>query len=174
MKERGFTLIELLVVIAIIGILSAVVLAALNSSRIKANDARRRADIHSVQTALELYYDANGHYPIPAGSWASFDSPTYSPTSISNPAAANLSAALAPYINGVRDPNNLGGDSGYLYTQSGSGKDYCFLVYRTPQNMNNYLASMVVNSRCGTINSSGQCSGNNAVFVGTTAYSNGC
>ena len=61
--KRGFTLIELLVVIAIIGILSSIVLASLNTARIKSRDARRVADIKQLQLALQLYYDANSSYP---------------------------------------------------------------------------------------------------------------
>lgn len=61
--RQGFTLIELLVVIAIIGILASIVLASLNSARVKSRDARRVADIKQVQLALELYFDANGNYP---------------------------------------------------------------------------------------------------------------
>lgn len=63
-SRKGFTLIELLVVIAIIGILSSVVLASLNSARTKARDTRRVADIKQIQIAMELYYDANGSYPV--------------------------------------------------------------------------------------------------------------
>ena len=59
MKSKGFTLIELLVVIAIIGILSAVVLASLDSARNKATDAAARADLDSSRAQSELYYDAN-------------------------------------------------------------------------------------------------------------------
>jgi len=62
-KKKGFTLIELLVVIAIIGILSSVVLASLNTARLKSRDAKRVADIKQVQVALELYFDDNRKYP---------------------------------------------------------------------------------------------------------------
>ena len=62
-KNKGFTLIELLVVIAIIGILSSVVLASLNTARLKARDTRRVSDIKSIQLALEFYYDSLGAYP---------------------------------------------------------------------------------------------------------------
>ncbi|MDP2593923.1 MAG: prepilin-type N-terminal cleavage/methylation domain-containing protein [bacterium] len=62
--SRGFTLIELLVVIAIIGLLSAVVLASLNTARAKGKDAKRLSDMHSVVQAFELYAnDHNGQYP---------------------------------------------------------------------------------------------------------------
>lgn len=55
-KARGFTLVELLVVIAIIGILSAVVLVALNPLAImqKGRDATRMSDMESLRKALDL------------------------------------------------------------------------------------------------------------------------
>ncbi len=73
--NKGFTLIELLVVIAIIGILSSVVLASLNTARVKARDARRMADLHSLELAIALYYDSNnGTFPnndtTGAGDWS--------------------------------------------------------------------------------------------------------
>jgi prepilin-type N-terminal cleavage/methylation domain-containing protein len=95
--KRGFTLIELLVVIAIIGVLASVVLASLNTARLKSRDARRIADIKQIQLALELYYDANS---------ASY------PTALT---MAALGTALAPtYIPGVpNDPS--GGTATYTY-----------------------------------------------------------
>jgi len=63
-KQKAFTLIELLVVIAIIGILASVVLVSVNSARKKARDTRRKADLHQIQLALEMYYDDNDHYPM--------------------------------------------------------------------------------------------------------------
>ncbi len=68
-RSRGFTLIELLVVIAIIGVLSAVVLASLNTARSKGNDAAIQANLSTIQTQAELYYgDAGGNSYGTAGS----------------------------------------------------------------------------------------------------------
>ena len=61
-QNKGFTLIELLVVIAIIGILSSVVLAALNTARGKGNDAKTKAQLSGLRAGAEVYYDTNGTY----------------------------------------------------------------------------------------------------------------
>lgn len=55
-KQQGFTLIELLVVIAIIGVLSAVVLASLNTARSKGNDAAVMSDLDGIRTQAQLFY----------------------------------------------------------------------------------------------------------------------
>lgn len=92
--SRAFTLIELLVVVAIIGVLASVVLASLNTARAKARDARRLSDVKQIQTALELYFDVNGHYPERE---VAYDQ--------SNPCGnaswCGLVADLAPYISSI-------------------------------------------------------------------------
>ena len=61
-NKEGFTLIELLVVIAIIGILSAVVLASLNSARNRAKDASIQSSMASLRSYSETYYSGNATY----------------------------------------------------------------------------------------------------------------
>lgn len=82
MKNKAFTLIELLVVIAIIGILAGVVIASLNSARAKARDARRLADMKTLQTAINAFYLDNGRYPYissdtPPSNWDTTDNGTF-------------------------------------------------------------------------------------------------
>ncbi|MEK7193234.1 MAG: type II secretion system protein [Patescibacteria group bacterium] len=66
--KKGFTLIEILIVVTIIGILASVVLVGLGPSRNRALDVRRQTELRQVQNALELYFNAQGQYPIYAGS----------------------------------------------------------------------------------------------------------
>ena len=61
-RSRGFTLIELLVVIAIIGILSAVVLASLDTARSKGSDAAIQVDMDSIRVQAELNYSIGNCY----------------------------------------------------------------------------------------------------------------
>ncbi len=61
--KSGFTLVELLVAIAIIGILAIIIIVNLNNARTRARDARRIADLDSLRTALEMYYEDHKFYP---------------------------------------------------------------------------------------------------------------
>lgn len=69
-RSQGFTLIELLVVIAIIGILSAVVLASLNTARSKGSDAAIQGDLSTIRTQAELYYSNQSPNTYGVQTWA--------------------------------------------------------------------------------------------------------
>jgi type II secretion system protein G len=62
-NESGFTLIELLIVIVILGILAAVVVFAVGGITDRGKSAACKAEVSTVQTALESYYAKNGSYP---------------------------------------------------------------------------------------------------------------
>jgi len=118
--KRGFTLIELLVVIAIIGILSSVVLASLSSARLKARDSKRVSDLDQIRVALEMYFDANGTYPI-EGTAATYEADTL------------LQSALSPtYLPSFPVAPNSG--EKYIYRSSTSNTTYtaCAAVANQP------------------------------------------
>jgi prepilin-type N-terminal cleavage/methylation domain-containing protein len=129
-SKRGFTLIELLVVISIIGLLSTVVLSAVNSARAKASDSTKIQALNQLKRAMELYYDNNGGlYPdLPvANTWRNncWDC-------VANalaPLDAGRLAALSPYLSDRPQVAPLAksfwtGGNGYYYKVSTDRKDY--------------------------------------------------
>lgn len=61
--KKSFTLIEMLVVISIIGLLAAVAAISYSTLNKNARDARRKADVEQIRSALEMYRSTNGAYP---------------------------------------------------------------------------------------------------------------
>ena len=130
--SKGFTLIELLVVIAIIGVLASVVLASLNSARVKARDARRISDIKQIILALNFAADSTGGlFTSSGGQWrclGQLDATTCwpggnLPAGISG--LTTLTNALLPYLNPIPDdPRNDTGCYGDAYIYHSNYPDY--------------------------------------------------
>jgi len=62
--RKGFTIIELLAVLGMIALLAALALIFLTPFAAKGRDSRREQDIKSIQSALSLYINQKGTYPV--------------------------------------------------------------------------------------------------------------
>jgi len=130
-KNKGFTLIELLVVIAIISVLASIVLVSLNTARIKGRDARKVADLKSLQIALELHYDGlgAGTYPAALSTLVTNGYIPAIPTDPKDNSAYKYAISTATHSLGVNKAYHLGaklegvsGDTGVLATDVDEGK----------------------------------------------------
>ncbi|GIW63089.1 MAG: hypothetical protein KatS3mg090_0915 [Patescibacteria group bacterium] len=62
-NSYGFTLIEILATIVIIGILATIAYVNYNNSILRSRDERRKLDLETIRTALEMYKANNDYYP---------------------------------------------------------------------------------------------------------------
>ena len=63
---KAFTLVELLVAMAIMAVVMAAALVAYSGTRATARDGKRKADLETIRSALELYRSDAGGYPLAA------------------------------------------------------------------------------------------------------------
>lgn len=128
-NNKGFTLIELLIVIAIISILLALSLIGIQGARQSSRDARRKADLESVRSALELYKADNGSYIITTG-WVNI-------ATGEGTGGTYFRSQVEPYMAEVpTDPSGVDrnactyttDNSGYFYRSLASGLTYDLLV----------------------------------------------
>src|SRR5438067_1296086 len=61
--EHGFTLIELLIVIIVLGILAAIVVFAVGTTRKDSVSSACRTNVKSIQLSVEAQNTKNGNYP---------------------------------------------------------------------------------------------------------------
>lgn len=76
MKKSAFTLIELLITVSVMATLTGMVAMNVFGSLAKARDAKRKQDLRTLRTAIDLYFNINGIYPpsSDATTWAPFTS----------------------------------------------------------------------------------------------------
>ncbi len=137
-KNPSFTLIELLIVVAIIGILAALIIVSITSASAKARDVKRQEDLKNIQKALEMYYTANGSYPVTNASGVSWQGNCSGygshPVSGSNGYVPNLAPTYIPSL--PIDPRQtITHDGTYsaaaCYLYSSNGTDYKIIAYET-------------------------------------------
>ncbi len=152
-EKRGFTLIELLVVISIIGLLSSLVLAGVNSARIKARDSKRIHDLNQIRIAIDLYYDKYGYYPATPCGWDCTVNSYYTSATPGWTSESGLGLALAEFIPKLPvDPLNNGGGGPWnganTYSYGNVGRD----VYRVQYDLTASLEDTKSPFRCGVRN----------------------
>lgn len=137
--KKGFTILELLVVIAIIGILAAVVLAAVGSSRAKAADKAIISDLEGIRTQAELYLSTS-----PAKNYGSYNATNLGGgTGIANgKCPASTFSPSGPYGNSI-----------FLDTSSNPAATYTIILNKALTDANTKSSGGVTtnrldNSRC--------------------------
>jgi prepilin-type N-terminal cleavage/methylation domain-containing protein len=154
-SQKGFTLIELLVVITIIGLLSSLAVVSLNTARVKARDALRKADMAQMRTALSLYYMDHNGYPV-CGTYND-SSPDYGATVGTNQPGdgawcyyntlkTELTSGTKPIIQEIPvDPKTRTNDPAidpvniYRYVGSADGESYVLVYTLEESDTGNYM-----------------------------------
>jgi len=130
----GFTLIELLVVISIIGILASFSVVSLNGARVKARDAKRKADMVQMRIAIYLYYDDNLEYP-KCGTWDDEKDDFGATVGCYNTTLTNsLISQSKPYMSALPvDPKGTGIYT-YRYVSNANGSEFV-LAYNVEESV---------------------------------------
>ncbi|MCR4277959.1 MAG: prepilin-type N-terminal cleavage/methylation domain-containing protein [Candidatus Berkelbacteria bacterium] len=110
-KLRGFTLIELLVVITIIGILITLVTVAVVPVQRRSRDAKRKAEINSFLSGINLFKADFKIYPNPTFYLGSYGGSTFDTDIPKNP---NSNYAVASDIKSNCNPASIGQTNTFL------------------------------------------------------------
>lgn len=116
---KGFTLIELLVVISIIGILISLSVFGLQGARESSRDARRKIDLETIRSGLEIYKSDCDSYP------TTLTEPLVGNGEVSSCAVSNTYIQAIP-----TDP--LSPESSYSFSSDGVTYRICATLEQAP------------------------------------------
>lgn len=136
----------------------------MNSGRVKARDAKRLSDVHTIELAMNFYANENnGNFPSSAGTWKCLgDTETQVSCPISGATGLTaLNVALAPFLPAIpRNPTTVCGGNAYGYHSNhvptgpvaGSpGGAYLFWYAEGPPAMLTCGSPFYSSNSCGTI-----------------------
>ncbi len=145
--KKAFTLVELMVVITVIAILMTIAIVSFTRIQKQARDSKRKAEMRTLQIALQAYFTEFQVYPIS-------ETPTLATTALDG-----LIPTYIPSIP-VAPPGATGTNPGYMYVSDISG-----ITYALCTNLETASASagttpmwVVSTSKAGEVMDNGVCS----------------
>jgi general secretion pathway protein G len=119
--NQGFTLIELMVVMVILGVLAGLIVPRIMGRPEEARRMKAKIQIHSLETALQLYKLDNGNYPNTEQGMQAL---------VEAPAAGDLAKSWREggYLEKGRVPKDPWGND-YIYLSPGTRGDFDLISY---------------------------------------------
>ena len=144
--QRAFTLVELLVVISIIGVLIGLSVFGLQGARQASRDSKRKADLESLRSGIEIYKSDCNSYPAVSGDPSAVLAT--SGTSLAGSGSPTSCALTNVYISQIpQDPTYP--NKNYVYSSDGVTYEICASLEQDPSAP---AVSCGATSLCGTEN----------------------
>lgn len=133
-NSGGFTLLEVMVVVGIIGMLATVIAVNSVQSGQQGRDAKRQADIRALQSAVELYKNKNGRYPVGcrgADQWSGQQGTSYACSGGNTQYIVDLAPEFISVLPLDKKLHSTLTNSGYVYRTNAAGTVYKIMAMNT-------------------------------------------